>query len=55
MTLDERLAIIEQKANNNKVKVKENKADLQTKTQEALSKVKDLTPRINAIITVANK
>ena len=55
LTLEERLAIIEQKANNNKVKTKENETDLRIKTQEALSKVKDLTPRINAIITVANK
>ena len=55
MTLEERLAIIEQKASNNKVKTKENEADLQIRTQEALSKVEDLTPRIKAIITVANK
>ena len=55
MRLEERLAIFEQKANNNKVKTKENETDLQIKTQEALFKVKDLTPRIKAIITVANK
>ena len=29
MTLEERLAIIEQKANNNKVKTKENETDME--------------------------
>ena len=47
MTLEERLAIIEQKSNNNKVKTKENETDLQIRTQEALSKVKDLVKTDN--------
>lgn len=55
MTLEERLVIIEQKANNDKAKEREKKTDLQTKTEEALNKVTELAPRIEALITIANK
>ena len=55
MTLEERLAIIEQKANKDKLNKSNKEIELQIKTQETLSKIEELTPRIKAIITVANK
>lgn len=55
MTLEERLAIIEQKANKDKSNELKKKTKLQVKTEEALGKVQELAPRIRAIITIVNK
>lgn len=55
MTLEERLTIIEQKANKNKSNEAKKKTELQVKTEETLGKVQELAPRIKDIITIVNK
>lgn len=55
MTLEERLAIIEKKANMKNAEEDKKKTELQNKTQKALREIQDLTPRIKALLTLANK
>lgn len=55
MTLEERLAIIEKKANIKNAEEDKKKTELQNKTQKALREIQDLTPRIKALLTLANK
>lgn len=55
MTLEERLTIIEERANKEKSDALKKAADLQMKTEKALRQIQELTPRIEAIITIVNK
>lgn len=55
MTLEERLALIEKMAVKDREKEAEDQEKLEAATKEELRKVEALTPRINALIVVANK
>lgn len=55
MTLEERLAIISNKAEKDKVEEYNKKVNLENATENALNKIKELTPRIKDLITLVNK
>lgn len=55
MTLEERLAIISNKAEKDKVEEYNKKVNLENATENALNRIKELTPRIKDLITLVNK
>lgn len=55
MTLEERLTIIEEKANKQKSNASKISSDLEMKTEKALKQIQELKPRIDALLTIVNK